>query len=155
VRDGDAPGISGRADRISGACLVALGVAVGVEASTFEVAFLTDPVGPKALPYLAAGIFVGAGVLLLGRPGPPPAWPAARVLARLAGATAAFLLYGLVLRPLGFTLATTLAVGTLSTLFEGPVRKSFGAALVLSVALWYLFVWVLGLPLPLGALWTR
>lgn len=152
---GEAPGSSGRVDRISGACLVALGLAVGAEASTFEVAFLTDPVGPKALPYLAAAIFVGAGALLLVRPGPPPAWPGGRVLGRIAGATAVFLLYGLVLRPLGFTLATTLAVGTLSGLFGGPLRKSFAAALALSVALWYLFVWVLGLPLPLGALWTR
>jgi putative tricarboxylic transport membrane protein len=155
VRDGNAPGIPGRADRISGACLMVLGLAVGAEASTFEVAFLTDPVGPKALPYLSAAIFFGAGVLLLARPGPPPIWPGRRVLARMAGATAAFLLYGLVLRPLGFTVATTLAVGTLSTLFGGPVRRSFAAALALSVVLWYLFVWVLGLPLPLGALWTR
>ncbi len=150
-----APDGSGRTDRVAGALLAALGLAVGAESSTFDVAFLTDPVGPKALPYLTAAIFVGAGGFLLLRPGLPPVWPGRGVLTRMAGATAAFFLYGVVLAPLGFTVATTLAVGTLSMLFEGPVRKSFGAALGLSVALWYLFVWVLGLPLPLGALWTR
>ena len=146
---------AGRTGRVSGALLLLLGVAVGMEASTFEVAFLTDPVGPKALPFLSAAVFAGSGLFLLVRPGAPRAWPGRPTLARIVGATAAFLLYGLALAPLGFTLATTLAVGTLSVLFDGPPRRSFASALVLSVALWYLFVWALGLPLPLGSLWTR
>ena len=42
--------------------LVALGAAIGLEASTFNVAFLTDPVGPKALPLVAALILIAAGL---------------------------------------------------------------------------------------------
>jgi putative tricarboxylic transport membrane protein len=126
---------------------------VALEATTFDVGFLTDPVGPKALPLLAAAIFVGAGLVLGARGGAPRAWPSAGVLLRMAAATAVFGSYALVLAPMGFVVATTAAMAALSLLFGGPWRKSVGSAGALSVALWYLFVWVLGLPLPLGALW--
>ncbi len=146
-------GDSGLGDRIAGAVLVALGIGVALDASTFEVAFLTDPVGPKALPLLAASIFVVSGGILLARPGSPHAWPKRAVLLRMAGAVVTFAAYAAILAPLGFTVATTVAVGSLSMLFGGPWKKSLAAALTLSVVLWYLFVWVLGLPLPLGSVW--
>jgi putative tricarboxylic transport membrane protein len=144
-----------RTNRVAGIVLAALGVAVAAEATTFDVAFLTDPVGPKALPLVAATIFAITGVFLLFRPGLSPGWPTRTVALRMAGAAASFVVYAVLLAPLGFTVSTTLCVGSLSLLFGGPPGRSLGAAVLLSVALWYLFVWVLGLPLPLGALWTR
>lgn len=143
-------GVTGRA---AGMVLLLLGAAVGGEAMTFHVTFLTDPVGPKALPLLSALIFVGAGVALLVRPGTPVAWPTPPVLVRMTGAVAAFGVYAALLSPLGFVVATTATVAALSLLFGGPPRKSVAAAVTLSVVLWYLFVWVLGLTLPLGTLW--
>jgi putative tricarboxylic transport membrane protein len=140
---------------VAGAALLALGLGVAAEASTFEVAFLTDPVGPKALPLVGASILVATGFVLLLKTPEPRAWPPRSVFGRLAGATAVFLLYAFTLEPVGFTLATTAATATLSMLFGGPWRRSVAAAFVLSVTLWYLFVWVLDLPLPLGLLWTR
>jgi putative tricarboxylic transport membrane protein len=140
---------------LTGVGLIILGLAVGATASTFDVAFLTDPVGPKALPLLAASLFVLTGGFLLARPKATPQWPSTSVSLRMAGAAASFVAYALLLVPLGFTVSTTLCVGALSLLFGGPTRKSLGAAFILTVALWYLFVWLLGLPLPLGALWTR
>ena len=142
-----------RTDRFTGAALGLLGAAVALEATTFDVLFLTDPVGPKALPMLAAGILVASGAMLLARPGIGGAWPGRSVLVRMVGAVAAFGAYAGLLAPLGFVLSTTATVASLSMLFGGPWRKSVGAAAVLSVTLWYLFVWLLGLPLPLGALW--
>ncbi len=143
----------GLGDRIAGAVLVALGVGVALDASTFDVAFLTDPVGPKALPLLSAVIFLAAGVILLARGGRRRPWPSGPVLLRMGAAAAVFAVYALLLAPLGFVVATTAAVCALSLLFGGPWRKSLGAATALSVVLWYLFVWALGLPLPLGAVW--
>lgn len=142
-----------RTDRVAGAVVALLGLAVGAEATTFDVLFRTDPVGPKALPLLSAGIFVVSGLVLALRPGRAREWPDRPVLLRMLGAVAAFGLYAFLLEPVGFVVATTLAVGALSMLFGGPWKRSFGAALGLSVVLWYLFVWVLSLPLPLGALW--
>ena len=71
----------------------------------------------------------------------------------MAGATAAFGAYAALIAPLGFVVATTITVSALSSLFGGPWKKALGAAVTLSVVLWYLFVWVLGLPLPLGSVW--
>lgn len=146
-------GPSTRTDRVAGIIVALLGVAVGAEATTFDVLFRTDPVGPKVLPMLAAAIFVGSGLVLAARPGPGAPWPERPALLRMAGAVAAFGVYAALLTPLGFVVATTATVSALSILFGAPWKKAVTAALVLSVVLWYLFVWVLGLPLPLGALW--
>lgn len=141
------------ADRVAGAILVVVGFAVGVEASTFNVSFPTDPVGPKALPYLSALVFVGAGAVLSARPGPGAPWPHRSVLLRMVGAVAAFGAYAALIAPLGFVVATTATVSALSILFGGPWKKAVAAAVTLSAVLWYLFVWALGLPLPLGSVW--
>jgi putative tricarboxylic transport membrane protein len=143
-----------RTDRVAGAALAIAGLAIALEATTFEVAFLTDPVGPKALPLVAAVILFAAGGALLLRPRASSPWPSARVLGRMASATGVFLAYALVLEPMGFVLATTGTMTALSRLFGGSWLKSVVAAFALSVVLWYLFVWVLGLPLPMGLLWT-
>jgi len=140
-------------DRILGGVLLVLGVAVAGEATTFDVLFLTDPVGPKALPLAAAAILVGSGALLAIRPGLGGGWPRPGTLLRMAGAVATFSAYAALLAPLGFVLATTATVASLSILFGGPWKRSVVVAAALSVALWYLFVWLLGLPLPLGAVW--
>jgi putative tricarboxylic transport membrane protein len=152
-------GTSTRADRIAGLAVAALGLAVGAEATTFDVLFRTDPVGPKLLPLVVAAIFVASGVFLAARPGQGAPWPPGPVLVRMAGAVAAFGAYAALIGPLGFVVSTTATVSALSMLFGGPWKKAVAAALTLSVVLWYLFVWVLGLLLPLGwvweALWTR
>lgn len=147
------PEAPGRSDRVPGVVLLLLGAAVAAEASTFDVAFLTDPVGPKALPYLAALVFAGSGAVLVARPGPRRAWPPRPALRSMAFAVATFGAYAALLAPLGFVVATTATVGALSRLFGAPWKRALGAALGLSVTMWYLFVWVLGLPLPLGGLW--
>ncbi|HSM03800.1 MAG TPA: tripartite tricarboxylate transporter TctB family protein [Longimicrobiales bacterium] len=144
-----------KGDRWAGGALALLGLAVGLEASTFEVAFLTDPVGPKALPYLAAGLLVATGAWLALRPGSDPDWPPRRPALRMAGAVAALLGYAALLAPMGFVTATSAAVAALSVLFGAPVRKAVAAAVVVSLVLWVGFVQVLGLPLPLGSLWIR
>lgn len=156
-------------DRLAGALLVALGAAAAAEASTFDVAFLTDPVGPKALPYLAAAILVLAGGRVALRagvaaararparahePGLPEAPGRAR-LPRIAAAAGAFLAYAAVLPWLGFFASTTLVVALLSELYGAPRPHGLLAAALLTGTLWVLFVHLLGLPLPAGTLWIR
>ena len=123
-------------------------------ASGFDVAFITDPVGPKALPYLAAAVLIGTGLGIAMRPGAEPEWPQPGVRGRLALAILVFLAYSVALPVLGFWLATTIGVAALSMLFGGGLRETAAAAAALSTVLWYLFVWALRLPLPLGSLWT-
>lgn len=144
-----------RVDRVGGGMLVLMGIAAGLEATTYDVLFMTDPVGPKALPFLVAAIFVVAGLSTLFRPRAAVSLPDRPTLVSMAGAVAAFLLYATLLPFLGFFTATTAVVLALSLLYRGPVVPSLAAALALSGALWLLFVALLSLPLPIGSLWIR
>lgn len=144
-----------RRARFPGVVLFAAGAAIGLEASTFDVSFLTDPIGPKALPYVVAVVLLLAGVHTALRPRGGVAWPTRGVVAKLAAATAAFLVYPLALPVLGFVLSTTLVVATLSHLYGAAARHGLPAAAALSAGLWLLFVRVLALPLPIGSLWLR
>ena len=58
----------GRRDRAAGFVLLLAGAATALEARTFNVAFMTDPVGPKALPFLVAAALAAAGVRLMASP---------------------------------------------------------------------------------------
>ena len=142
-------------DRAAGFVLVLLGAASGLEAMTFNVAFMTDPVGPKALPLLVAATLVGAGARMIIRPRPTAEFPHARDLRRIALAAAAFITYALALPWPGFFVSTPAVIATLGKLFDGPRRGSVLAGATLSAALWLLFVTLLSLPLPIGALWIR
>lgn len=143
------------ARRVTGLVLLVAGAATAMEATTFDVAFLTDPVGPKALPYLVAAMLAVAGLVALLRPESEPSLPDAPAVARMTGAVVAFLTYAAALPLLGFFTATTLVVTALSLLYRGPFVGSAVAAAGLSGGLWLLFVRVLSLPLPVGELWIR
>ena len=143
-----------RTDRVAGVLLILLGGAVALEAWTFRVAFLTDPLGPRALPLLVAGILVLCGVLLVRKPGPEPVWPRAAGLLRGAGGAVVFLLYSVLMEPLGFGLGTVGAVMGLGVLFGGPPKQAALVGVVVAAVLWVLFVPLLGIPLPLGWLFT-
>lgn len=144
-----------RVDRVTGGTLLLMGVAAALEARTYDVAFMTDPVGPKALPFLVSTIFVVAGLASLLRPRTSVTLPERRTAVAMAAAAAAFLLYTVALPFLGFFASTTLVVLALALLYRGPPLPSLGAALVLSGALWLLFAALLSLPLPIGSLWIR
>lgn len=142
-------------DRVIGAGLTLLGVGAALEASTFDVAFITDPVGPKALPYLVAGVLTLGGVVTLARPREQVPLPTRPALWRMIGAVAVFLVYALVLPGVGFFVSTTLVVTGLALLYGGPLLPSLTSAAILSGMLWILFVEILSLPLPIGELWIR
>lgn len=137
---------------IVGALLVvAVALAIGLEASTFEVAFPTDPLGPKAFPMVAALLMMVGGLALVRGGG--MTWSrrdgeggGVRVLV----ASASFVGYAFLLAPLGFVLATALEFAVLTRVFGGPVVRGGAAGLAFGAVLYVLFVYGLGLPLPLG-----
>lgn len=145
----------GTADRIAGGVLIAAAAAVGLEATTFDVAFLTDPVGPKALPLVVALMLAAGGIRTLTKPRDDLELPVKSDLRRMAAALGALLAYALFLPWLGFFLSTTAVVAGLGVLFGGPWKGGLATGLTLSGALWLLFVALLSLPLPIGDLWIR
>lgn len=135
--------------------LVVVGLAVALEASTFNVNFLTDPLGPKALPWLVAALFVVAGLALgASTPSSEPQPPAGR-RRPVAGAAAVFFAWSLTLAPLGFVISTPIAVAALARLFGGDWKRGLLTGALLTSLLWLLFALALALPLPQGSLWTR
>ena len=140
--------------------------AIALESTTFDVAFPTDPLGPKAFPILAAFLLAIGGVaLMFQRPSPAlgsgtespeepdrPHADAADPIRRILVGTVSFVVYAFLLSPLGFVPATTLEFALLAKLFGGPVGRGAAAGLVFALVLYVLFVYALGLPLPLGVL---
>lgn len=141
--------------RIPGLFLAVAGIAIGIEATTFDVNFMTDPIGPKALPYLTALTLAVAGLHAAVRPPPHVTWPPRAVVWKLTGAGAAFFLYAISLGFLGFFVSTTLVVAALSHLYGAAPQRGLPTATLLSTVLWLLFVQLLDLPLPIGQLWMR
>jgi putative tricarboxylic transport membrane protein len=135
--------------------LITAAVAVGIEAATFDVAFLTDPVGPKALPFVVAIMLAAGGGRTLAKPRDAVELPGRSGLSRMAAALGVLLLYAILLPWIGFFLSTTAVVAGLGILFGGPWKGGLATGLTLSAALWLLFVALLSLPLPIGDLWIR
>jgi putative tricarboxylic transport membrane protein len=133
-----------------GITLLALAAAVALEARTFTVGFPTDPLGPAAFPLVAAALLAVGGLAVLMEKSEEPEELEAGALRRLTLASVSFVLYALLLAPLGFLPATTLEFGALAVLFGGRPVASLVAGLGFAALLFVVFVYGLGLPLPLG-----
>lgn len=147
---------NGRSGRIAGVACLLVAATVAFIARTFTVGFVTDPIGPRALPWLASAILALGGAILCLRPGPEPDWPPAGPARwSIAATLASFALYAILIGPLGFVLATTLLMTALARVFGGRLVTGLVAGAAFSGVLWLLFVTGLGVPLPIGILFTR
>lgn len=135
-------------DRLTGLLIAALAIWYGWTANNFEEGF-GDPVGPSAFPKLLAvpmGLFA---LYLIVRPDPEPAWPRGNPLLRQLGMLASLIIYPLILEPLGFPLATALAVFVMAVLLRGTRNAAAISAVAISLGLFVAFDQVLGLHLPM------
>ena len=137
-------------DRRWSVALAGLGIAVGALAVGFRVAFVTDPLGPRAFPWLAAALLCGAAVGLWVRPGPDAEWPDHTSRKRLAGVMVSLVIWAVLMPIVGFVPSTTLELAFLGRLFGARPVHGLVAGFALSAALWFLFGFALGLPLPIG-----
>ena len=139
------------ADRLLGGATLLVALAVAVESLTFSTTFPTDPLGPKAFPFVSAALLGLGGAWILWRPAPGPsdAMPGAVWLG-----AASFVAYALLLEPLGFFASSVLEFVALSALFGGRPLQSALAGAAFVGALYVLFVHALGLVLPVGSLFV-
>jgi putative tricarboxylic transport membrane protein len=142
-------------DRVAGAVLIVVALWMALESRDFTVGFVTDPLGPKAFPLLAAGLMLVAGVCLLVRPAGTSAWPQGRGLLRLVAAVICLLSYALLLTILGFFTTTMLGVSVFALLLGGRPVQALLAAAAISATLYVLFSYLLNVALPLGSLFVR
>lgn len=164
-RAGPSRPVAVQADRIAGLFFLALAVVAGTIATGFRVGFLTDPIGPRALPWLAAALLGVGGALMLMRreqsrrpdgtiavPSSGPARPI--VPAPVALAVGTFILYAIIVSFAGFIVSTALLMAVLARFYAGGWRAGVIAGGIFAVSLWLLFAYALGVPLPVGSLFT-
>ncbi len=140
-------------DRIFG--LIVLFVALGYIASATQIqtSFLSDPVGPKAFPILVGAVAAISALVLIFRPDPDPNWPRLATFGALLIAVIVLVLYAYALKPFGFMLPTAFAAGILSYQISPRAGPAAITGVGLSIVLFLLFKYALGLglvPFPKG-----
>jgi putative tricarboxylic transport membrane protein len=134
-------------DRIFGLVATAVALAYIASATQAQTSFLTDPVGPKGFPILIGIVWAISGIFMVLRPDKEPDWPVRRTFIALAFAVIVLIGYAYALKPLGFLLPTAVAAGILSYQISPKPKHATLAGVGLSVGLFIIFKFALGLGL--------
>ncbi|WP_298430681.1 tripartite tricarboxylate transporter TctB family protein [uncultured Jannaschia sp.] len=134
-------------DRIFGAIVIVGALAYVASAAQIAAPFFSDPLGSRAFP-MAVGIVAAiCGVVMVLKPDDEPEWPPLRSVGALAIATVMLVGYAYALKPLGFLLPTAIVAGVLSFQIAPRWKAAIVTGLALSIGLFVLFRFVLGLSL--------
>lgn len=137
---------------LGGLC-VALGVWYVLETRNFNLTtFGTGPVGPKTMPTLVGVLFAVLGIVLVFKADESPTWGTFAVWSRLGAVVVTSFLFGQLLEPLGFVVASTILAIVIGGFFRGPIIKLAPLSLAFAIAVAFVFNNWLGLRLPVG-LW--
>lgn len=140
-------------DRIFGVLMLVLAVAYGWGATQFPEPFGgAESVGPETFPKILAVVLALSSLYLIVKPDPDHAWPVGRTALELVIAVVVLIAYTLLLEPLGFIIATLLAVGTLCWRMGASPVRAYVTGGVAGVVVFVLFTFALDLALPLGLL---
>lgn len=134
-------------DRVFGLVVLMVALAYIASATQIQTSFLSDPVGSKAFPIIIGSVAALCGLILIIRPDPDPSWPAKRTLMALMIAVVVLIAYAYLLKPLGFIIPTALTAAILSYQISPKIRPAAFAGVSLSVGLFVLFKFALGLGL--------
>lgn len=134
-------------DRIAGAVLLVLAVAAWSYSFNFTAGFM-QPVGPGVFPRLVCVPLGVISLYLILRPGFNQRWPHRAALTRQGCALALLTSYGAFLEPWGFLPASLVTVILLIRLFGARWKPALVCGAVLTVGLYGLFEFALGMPLP-------
>jgi len=134
-------------DRIFGLVVLMTALAFIAGATQIQTSFMSDPVGPKAFPMIVGAIAGLCGLVMMIRPDPDPNWPKGRTFFALLIAVAVLIGYAYALKPLGFLIPTAIAAAILSYQISPRIVPAILSGLGLSVGLFLLFKFALGLGL--------
>ncbi len=134
-------------DRIFGLVVVIGALAFFASALQIQTSFLSDPVGPKLFPILIAAVAFLCGLSMMWQPDAEPNWPSQGAWANMAIALVVLVGYAYAIGPAGFLISTALAAGAISYLITPHLRNAVLTGLGLSVLLFIIFKYGLGLGL--------
>lgn len=132
-------------DRIFGLITLITAVAYIAAATQIQTNFFSGEYLPKLFPVLIGAVAAICSLALIFKPDPDPDWPASRTWGAMAVAVVVLAIYAVMLTPLGFLLPTAIAAGILSYQISPRVLPAIGAGLGLSLGLFVLFKYALGL----------
>jgi len=134
-------------DRIFGLVVVLSALAYIASATQIQTSFMADPVGPKTFPIMVGAVAVICGFFVMVRPDPEPEWPTIRTFGALLVSVAVLVGYAYALKPLGFLIPTAITAAILSYQIEPRGQRAILAGLALSIGLFVIFKFALGLGL--------
>lgn len=145
--------MTGVGDRILGLGLLVLAVAYGWVAQQWPEPFGgAETVGPETFPTILSVVLVAGSLYLMIKPDPDAQWPLGKSALELIISVVVLVVYAMLLEPLGFIIATTLAVGTLSWRMGATPKRAFLTGLASAIVVFVLFNYGLSLSLPAGLL---
>ena len=140
-------------DRIFGLVAALVALAYIVSATQIQTSFLADPVGPKVFPILIGVIAAISAMFLVFRPDPEPEWPVTRTFTAHGLAVIVLVAYAYALKPMGFLVPTAVVAAILSYQISPRARFAAITGVSLSVGLFLIFRFALGLGLVAFPKW--
>ncbi len=134
-------------DRALGLVSLMVALAYIASATQIQTSFLQDPVGPKAFPILIGAVAAISSLVLIFKPDPSPVWPAGKTFLSLLFAVIVLVGYAFALKPFGFILPTAVTAAILSYQISPKPLAAILSGIGLSVGLFVLFKYALGLGL--------
>lgn len=134
-------------DRILGLVTVLGALAYFAGALQIQTSFLSDPLGPRAFPIIISIAGVLCGIAMLLKPDPEPEWPARSAWLAMGAALVVLVGYAYTIVPLGFLVPTAVASALIGYLIDPKPAQSAIMGTALSVVLFVIFKFGLGLGL--------
>ena len=134
-------------DRIFGITIIVVALIFIISATQVQLGFVTEPVGPRLFPFIVGGVMILCGITVVLRPDDNPIWPKLGIFAKLLLAVVVLVIYAYLLRPLGFIVPTAIASAVISYQIQSRVYYAIFTGIILSVGLFLIFKYALGLGL--------
>ena len=134
-------------DRIFGALSALVALAYIASATQIQSGFMPDPVGSKLFPMMVGSVALVCAVLIFLKPDDEPSWPGFSTFLAISFAVVTLIAYAYALKPLGFIIPTAVASAVVSFLIRRSLLTAMLTGVGLSVGLFLLFKFALGLGL--------
>ncbi len=136
-----------KSDRVFGLVAVLVAFAYIASARQIKTSVLSDTGGSKTITILISAAAIVCGVSMIMKPDQEPDWPELNVLASLAFSVVILVGYAYALKPIGFLVPTAIVASVLSYQISPKPRFAVLAGLGLSLGLFVIFKYALGLSL--------
>lgn len=140
-----------RSSRVAAAILIAFAVILAIGTSQIEYAFSSDPLGPRAFPYLLAVLLAFCGLWYFLNPGTASPWPQMAVLRSALVLIAVTAISVGLMDKIGFLTAAFFMSACAAYLFGAAPLMAIAIGAAQAVFWFVLFKYALGTYLPSGS----